>query len=81
MDGHSIPAEPIGSIRRPHALMEAIAACGDPKDRNLDSMYDSVIRDTIAFSDGTSTSRETAFAKIRAQVPGTAFAPEMIGDR
>lgn len=31
------------------------------------------------FSDDTSTSRDTAFAKIRARVLGTAFAAEMIG--
>jgi 5-methyltetrahydropteroyltriglutamate--homocysteine methyltransferase len=30
------------------------------------------------FSDDTSTSRETAFAKIRARVRGTALAAEMI---
>ena len=33
------------------------------------------------FSDDTSTSRETAFAKIRARVEGTALASEAIGDR
>ncbi|HEV3147329.1 MAG TPA: hypothetical protein VGZ24_01650 [Chthoniobacterales bacterium] len=33
------------------------------------------------FSDDTSTSRDTAFAKIRARVLGTALASEMIGDR
>ena len=32
------------------------------------------------FSDDTSTSRETAFAKIRARVEGTALAAEEIGD-
>ena len=32
------------------------------------------------FSDDTSTSRETAFAKIRARVEGTALASEAIGD-
>ena len=32
------------------------------------------------FSDDTSTSRETAFAKIRARVEGTALAAEAIGD-
>ncbi|MFN2443583.1 MAG: cobalamin-independent methionine synthase II family protein [Thermoanaerobaculia bacterium] len=33
------------------------------------------------FSDDTSTSRETAFAKIRARVEGTAMASEQLGDR
>jgi 5-methyltetrahydropteroyltriglutamate--homocysteine methyltransferase len=33
------------------------------------------------FSDDTSTSRDTAFAKIRARVVGTALAAEMIGGR
>ena len=33
------------------------------------------------FSDDTSTSRDTAFAKIRARVEGTALASEAIGDR
>jgi methionine synthase II (cobalamin-independent) len=33
-----------------------------------------------AFSDDTSISRETAFAKIRARVDGTAPAAEAIGD-
>ena len=32
------------------------------------------------FSDDTSTSRETAFAKIRARVDGTALAAKEIGD-
>jgi 5-methyltetrahydropteroyltriglutamate--homocysteine methyltransferase len=33
------------------------------------------------FSDDTSTSRDTAFAKIRARVLGTALAEKMIGGR
>jgi 5-methyltetrahydropteroyltriglutamate--homocysteine methyltransferase len=33
------------------------------------------------FSDDTSISRETAFAKIRTRVEGTALAVEEIGDR
>jgi len=33
------------------------------------------------FSDNTSTSRDTAFAKIRARVLGTALAAKIIGDR
>jgi 5-methyltetrahydropteroyltriglutamate--homocysteine methyltransferase len=37
--------------------------------------------DFSPFSDDTSTSRDTAFAKIRARVLGTALAAEMIGGR
>jgi 5-methyltetrahydropteroyltriglutamate--homocysteine methyltransferase len=33
------------------------------------------------FSDDTSTSRDTAFAKIRARVAGTALAAEALGAR
>jgi 5-methyltetrahydropteroyltriglutamate--homocysteine methyltransferase len=33
------------------------------------------------FSDDTSTSRETAFAKIRARVAGTALADAVLGGR
>jgi 5-methyltetrahydropteroyltriglutamate--homocysteine methyltransferase len=33
------------------------------------------------FCDDTSTSRETAFAKVRARVEGTALAAEMIADQ
>jgi 5-methyltetrahydropteroyltriglutamate--homocysteine methyltransferase len=41
-----IPTEPIGSIPRPLALIEAIAARG-ALDAALDPMYDAAIRDTI----------------------------------
>src|ERR1700689_3970242 len=43
----SIPTEPIGSIPRPLALIEAVAALGDHDDPKLDSLYDEAIRDTI----------------------------------
>src|ERR1700689_5263438 len=43
----SIPTEPIGSIPRPLALIEAVAALGDHDDPKLDSLYEEAIRDTI----------------------------------
>ena len=43
----SIPTEPIGSIPRPLALIDAVAALGDNADPKLDSLYDEAIRDTI----------------------------------
>ena len=42
-----IPTEPIGSLPRPPALIDAVAA-GDPDDRRLDPLYEDAIRDTIA---------------------------------
>jgi 5-methyltetrahydropteroyltriglutamate--homocysteine methyltransferase len=42
-----IPTEPIGSIPRPAALLEAIAET-NPDDPSLDSLYEEAIRDTIA---------------------------------
>jgi 5-methyltetrahydropteroyltriglutamate--homocysteine methyltransferase len=42
----TIPTEPIGSIPRPHRLIEAIAAQGGA-DPSLDPLYDEAIRDTI----------------------------------
>ena len=42
----TIPTEPIGSIPRPLALIEAIAARGGA-DPALDPLYDAAIRDTI----------------------------------
>src|SRR5687767_13054336 len=41
-----IPTEPIGSIPRPNALIEAIDQA-DGDDPRLDAMYDEAIRDTI----------------------------------
>src|SRR5271163_5139589 len=43
----SIPTEPIGSIPRPLALIEAVAASGNNDDPKLDSLYDEAIRNTI----------------------------------
>jgi 5-methyltetrahydropteroyltriglutamate--homocysteine methyltransferase len=43
----TIPTEPIGSIPRPLALIEAVTARGDANDPELDSLYDAAIRDTI----------------------------------
>jgi len=43
----SIPTEPIGSIPRPLALIEAVAR-GNSEDPALDPIYDAAIRDTIA---------------------------------
>jgi 5-methyltetrahydropteroyltriglutamate--homocysteine methyltransferase len=43
----TIPTEPIGSIPRPQALIDAIAACGDGTDPRLDPLYAAAIRDTI----------------------------------
>lgn len=42
----TIPTEPIGSIPRPHPLIEAIAILG-PTDPALDALYDDAVRDTI----------------------------------
>ncbi len=42
----AIPTEPIGSIPRPLALIEAIARL-DGTDPKLDSLYEDAIRDTI----------------------------------
>src|ERR1700689_3542239 len=49
----SIPTEPIGSIPRPLALIEAVAALGDHDDPKLDPLYDEAIRDTIACFEAT----------------------------
>jgi 5-methyltetrahydropteroyltriglutamate--homocysteine methyltransferase len=43
----AIPTEPIGSIPRPLALIEAVAATGDANDPALDPLYDAAIRETI----------------------------------
>jgi CheY-like chemotaxis protein len=41
-----IPTEPIGSLPRPTALIDAVAR-GDSEDPRLDPLYESAIRDTI----------------------------------
>jgi 5-methyltetrahydropteroyltriglutamate--homocysteine methyltransferase len=47
----TIPTEPIGSIPRPPALIQAVAA--DPADPALESLYDAAVRDTIAQFEAT----------------------------
>ena len=42
-----IPTEPIGSIPRPLALIDAVKAMGDHTDPRLEQLYDDAIRDTI----------------------------------
>ena len=42
-----IPTEPIGSIPRPIALIDAIAEAGDYADPKLDPLYEEAISDTI----------------------------------
>ena len=49
----TIPTEPIGSIPRPLALIEAVAAAGDGSDPSLESLYDAAIRDTIECLEAT----------------------------
>jgi 5-methyltetrahydropteroyltriglutamate--homocysteine methyltransferase len=43
----TIPTEPIGSIPRPRALLDAIEKFGDHADPRLDSLYENAVRDTI----------------------------------
>jgi 5-methyltetrahydropteroyltriglutamate--homocysteine methyltransferase len=43
----SLPTEPIGSIPRPLALLEAITRCGNSDDPSLDLLYEDAIRDTV----------------------------------
>src|SRR5271169_1168846 len=48
----TIPTEPIGSIPRPLALIEAVAT-GDANDPALEPLYEEAIRDTIAKFEAT----------------------------
>ena len=86
-----IPTEPIGSIPRPLRL--TVTNNADPmpeeiRDRILEAGRYIPLEEPSPpddcgfspFSDDTSTSRETALAKIRARVEGTALASEAIGD-
>ncbi len=112
----TIPTEPIGSIPRPLALIEAIAtrdgtdpdymkpdqrifvgvvAPIDPRVETPEEICDRILEaakfipveqlgttDDCGFSpfcDDTSTSRDTAFEKIRARVLGTVLASRIIG--
>ena len=43
----NIPTEPIGSIPRPLALIEAVNACDDGMDPSLDGLYEEATRQTI----------------------------------
>jgi 5-methyltetrahydropteroyltriglutamate--homocysteine methyltransferase len=43
----SIPTEPIGSIPRPRALVEAFTASGDSDDPRVQDLYEVALRDTI----------------------------------
>ncbi len=43
----AIPTEPIGSIPRPLALMQAVAAAGQGTDPKLEPLYEEALRDTI----------------------------------
>jgi 5-methyltetrahydropteroyltriglutamate--homocysteine methyltransferase len=66
----SIATEPIGSIPRPLELIEA-AARADGVGTCDDCGFS-------PFSDDTTTTRDTAFAKIRARVLGTAMAARLL---
>lgn len=48
-----IPTEPIGSIPRPLALIEAIVEAGDFADPRLDALYEAAIQDTIQAFEAT----------------------------
>jgi len=60
-----IPTGPIGSIQRPPELLEAIE--GQAAGRVSDAGF-------APFGDDTSTSRETAFARIHARAADAALA-------
>jgi 5-methyltetrahydropteroyltriglutamate--homocysteine methyltransferase len=86
----TIPTQPIGGIPRPLTLIEAIAP--DPADSALEPLYDEAIRDTITQFEATGSPvttdgeqrkyhnfwTQTAFARIRARVEGTAMASARI---
>jgi hypothetical protein len=63
----TIPTEPIGSIPRPPALVQAIAAA------------DVANRGSSPLGADTSTSRDQAFAEFEARVVGTAIASKALG--
>jgi 5-methyltetrahydropteroyltriglutamate--homocysteine methyltransferase len=48
-----IPTEPIGSIPRPAALIDAIAKMGDGTDPRLEPLYDAAIEDTVRLFEAT----------------------------
>ena len=43
----TIPTEPIGSIPRPRALIDALTSCGDCDDPNVQRLCEEALRDTI----------------------------------
>jgi 5-methyltetrahydropteroyltriglutamate--homocysteine methyltransferase len=53
MPALTIPTEPIGSIPRPLALIEAMAAREDGTDPALESLYEAAVADTIAQFEAT----------------------------
>jgi len=84
-------------LRPDRRIFVGVTAPGDPRIETAEDVRDRVLEaseyipvgqlgttDDCGFSpffDDTSTSRDTAFAKIRARVRGTAMAAEMIGAR
>lgn len=91
----TIPTEPIGSIPRPLELIDAVSN-SSAEDPALDPVYDAAINNLALpagqlgttddcgfapFSDDKSTTRDTAFAKIRARVAGIALAAERLAVR
>lgn len=87
MQGVTIPTEPIGSIPRPLMLLEGVSA-QDSDGPALAPLYEAAIRDTIErfeatgfslFGDDPPTSREVAFAKIRARAAGSQLAAGILG--
>jgi hypothetical protein len=91
----ALPTEPIGSVPSSQALQVGMqaAAEGQLSAAELDALFDEAVRDTLRrdhlgttddcgfspFGDDTSTSRDTAFAKIAARVTGTALASSELG--
>jgi 5-methyltetrahydropteroyltriglutamate--homocysteine methyltransferase len=81
-----IPTEPIGSIPRP-PLQPRVETPEEVRDRVLEAaefIPPARLGTTddcgfAPFADDTSTARETAFAKIRARVAGTALAARALG--
>lgn len=49
----SLQTEPISSIPRSRALLEAIAQCGNSEAPSLDVLYEDAIRDTVARFEAT----------------------------
>ncbi len=49
----TIPTEPIGSIPRPLALLDAVAAAGDGGTAELDALYEDAVRDPVECFEAT----------------------------